>query len=158
MRAPIRGSPGLVPGSGSGLVLGGEERGELRAPVDPQLPEHLVQVVLDRPRAEEQRGGGVAVARARGHEPRHLTLLRRQPLERATAVARRARPGRAELVARPLGPRVRAGALEVLERGAEGTAGLRLAARPAQALAEEERRARAVERAPVAVVQAHRLG
>src|SRR6476659_3974318 len=120
MRGPIRGSPGLVPGSGSGLVLGREQRRELRAPVDAQLAEHLVQVVLDRPRTEEQRGGGVAVARARGDEARHLTLLRREALERAAAGARRARPRRAELVARALGPRARAGALEVLERGAEG--------------------------------------
>ena len=95
---------------------------------------------------------------AAGDQPGDLELLRREPVQRAPPAARRALAGGPQLVARPLGPGLGARRLERLERGPQRRARLGLAPRAAQPLADQQLGPRAVERAPVAVVEPQRLG
>jgi len=67
-----------------------------------ELQEHLVEVVLDGLRAEEELRGDAAVATAAGRELCDAPLLRRQLVERAWIAGAGRLTGRVQLLTRPL--------------------------------------------------------
>ena len=90
------------------LALGAAERElELAPRADVELGEHLVQVVLDRARADEQARADLRVGEPVSREPRDLRLLRRQlacaSRSRVCARSRRSRAARARPDPRTLG-------------------------------------------------------
>src|SRR4051812_38062639 len=108
---------------------------ELRARAHAELGVDVSQVAGDRPLAEEQRGGDLAIGAALGNEDRHAALGRRQPfLARAPADA-------AELLLRLLDPDQCAEALEAVERREDRLAGRTLLPRAAMDDAECKQRA-----------------
>ena len=74
-REPALGAPpsGGAHSDGRGRQAAvGQRRAELPARADPELPEHLAQVPLDRARAEEQLGADLGVRVPVGRQPRDL--------------------------------------------------------------------------------------
>src|SRR4051812_2676473 len=86
---------------------------------DVELPEDVAQVVVDRPRAEEELCGDLSIRGALAHEAGDLELLRRELVDRAGIAFPCRLPARAELAASPLFPRSGPQALERLERRAQ---------------------------------------
>src|SRR2546423_12170638 len=76
--------PGPPPRPYAPLVraLGECRRAQLLAGVDVELREHLVQVVLDRARADEQLGADLRVRVSPLRQPGHLRLLRGEHVTR----------------------------------------------------------------------------
>ena len=132
-------------------LLGGQRLGELLARVDVELQVDVAQVVLDRLRAEEQRGGGLPRGLAAGQQQRDLQLLRGQLVDRARVAPPQRLAGRRELgcgPARPTGarrgartPRARRAAARGPGRGCAPAAGARR--RPAGCAPSRTRRASA---------------
>src|SRR5262249_60009049 len=89
------------------------------AGADAELPEDAAQVMIDRSRADDQLGRGLAIGGPLAHRPRDLQLLPRQPIESARIAPARGLTRGAELAARPLGPRHRAQPLERFQRDPE---------------------------------------
>ena len=132
---------------GRGGRLGRQHARQLAAAADPELAVDRAEVVLDRLRAEEQRGGDLAVGAALGDLERDLELLGGQLVGGDGGRGRAGRAaGGAQLRARALGPRLGAEALEHRERGAERGARVGAALGAAQALAVEQLGARGLER------------
>jgi hypothetical protein len=119
---------------------------ELRARRDAQLREHVAQVVVDRPRREEELRRHLLVRSPFGDEPRDLDLLGRELVEGARVPLPRGLAGRAELRRGPLGPRGGVHALERINGRAKVDSGIRAAAFAAEMLAVEEVDAREIER------------
>ena len=69
-------------GRAYGELLGGERVAKLLAGADVELAEDLVQVVLDRARADEQLGADLRVGVPVAGQPRDLDLLGRQRVAR----------------------------------------------------------------------------
>src|SRR3954470_7817558 len=111
-----------------------------------ELQEHLVQVVLDGLRAEEELRSDVAVAAAPRRELCDPPLLRRQLVERARIARAGSLPCRMELLSRPFRPERSAHPLERLERRPKLDPRLETPLLPPQELAVGEMRARAFER------------
>src|SRR5262249_4231329 len=100
------------------------EPGELHPRGDPELREHVPEVEVDRPRAQEELRGDRLVRRAPGDQLRDLELLRGQPVQRARVVALRSEPAAAQLDPRTLCPRGGAELVERPDRTAEMAASL----------------------------------
>ena len=112
-----------------------------------QLAEDVREVVLDRLRREEERRGGLAVARALGDDASDLQLVRSELRFGVTIAVRAAgRTGGLQLRACPGGPRVRAECLEQLGGRLQRRPRLPSATDAAQPLAAAEVGARKVER------------
>ena len=94
-------------------LTNGHEPGELGAAADPELAEHVAEVVLDRLRAHEQRRRGLPVREPLRDELGDAQLVRGQL---RLALGRRAgrRAGDSQLTPRALGER---GCLDLLEAG-----------------------------------------
>src|SRR5262249_46405862 len=117
------------------------EPGELHPRGDPELREHVPEVEVDRPRAQEELRGDRLVRRAPGDQLRDLELLRGQPVQRARVVALRSEPAAAQLDPRTLCPRGGAELVERPDRTAELAASLSSLPRPPERLAGQEPRA-----------------
>ena len=106
--------------------------------MDPQLGEHLAQVPLHGPRAEEQPRADLRVRQPVAGQPRDLPLLRGQ------LVARLGRPladrlaGGLQLTAGALGERLHADRRELVVRRPELRARVHAAILPAQPFAVEQ--------------------
>src|SRR5919204_673410 len=100
---------------GDRLLVAEAKARELRARRDPELGEDVSQVVVDRPRGQEEVRRDLLVREAVGDEPRDLQLLWRQVVDRARVALPRRLARRAQLGACAFGPRFRAEALEALE-------------------------------------------
>ena len=105
---------------------------QLGAGAHPELQVHVAQVVLDRLRAEEQRGGGLPRGPPAGEHAGDLQLLRRQVVEAGGAAALGGLAGGAQLGGRLVGPRDGAEPLERRERGPQVRAGVDAALQAAQ--------------------------
>ena len=116
-------APAPLPGSGggpAGAVPGGAAPGRGAGRGDAELGVRVVQVVAHRAGAEEELRRDLLVGAARGGEPHHLQLLRREPVEGAGAAP--PRPGVAQgrqLGAGTFRPEHGTDVLEPGERGAE---------------------------------------
>src|SRR5262249_17597283 len=118
---------------------------QLRARGDAELGENLTEVILDRPRAEEQLRGDLLVRLAPRYQTADLELLRRQLGERAHVAAPGRLAGGAKLAVRALLPRPGAEPLEDVGRGAQVLPRLRPPPVAAQELAIQQLGASAVE-------------
>src|SRR5215218_1200 len=77
------GRPSWLDGFEDGPVRRVRERSaKLLAVADVELAEHLVQVVLDRPRADEELRADLRVGASIAGQSRHLDLLRRERVAR----------------------------------------------------------------------------
>src|SRR6266545_5209590 len=113
-------------------------RVELAAGGDAELGVGLVQVVADRPGAEEELSGDVAVGQPLGGQPGNLQLLRSQGGQPGPGWRWGADAGGAQLDARQLGPRGGVAAVQTLHGGAELAAGVGLAAGATQPRAVQQ--------------------
>ena len=110
-------------------LAGGERELELAARADVELGEHLVQVVLDGARADEQPRADLRVREPVAREPRDLRLLRGQLAARLDA-ALAGRLARGQQLARgPIRERLARPSREQLVRGAQLRARVEPAAR-----------------------------
>src|SRR5205814_6070617 len=89
-----------------------ERRAQLLARADPELREHLVQVVLGRARTDEQLGADLRVRPPVAGEPGDERLLRREPVARLDREPGHRLAGGRELPSRALCERLRADADE----------------------------------------------
>src|SRR6266545_5751360 len=137
----------------AGDLLGEAEPDELGASGDVELGEDLPEVVVDRPRAQEELGRHLAVGRPFSDEADDLELLRGELGQRARIALASGLAGDAQLHARPLRPGGGAELLEGGERRAQVLAGVSSAAGAAQGLAVQELRAGPVERPAAVAVQ-----
>src|SRR5262249_38320263 len=113
---------------------------------DPQLHEHLAQVVVDRPRAEIQLRGDLLVRQSVRHEPSDLQLLWREIAQRGNVALTGRPPGRAELDGDTALPRRSAEPAKKVERLSEMHASLRSPPLPAKPLAVQHAGASPLER------------
>src|SRR3954454_10357864 len=109
-------------GGGSGRVR--ECIAKLPAAADVELAEDLAQVVLDRPRADEQLGADLRVGAPLAGQSRDLELLGRQGVPRVRRDPRHGVAGGDELAAGSLGERFGAHVAEALVGGAKACAGV----------------------------------
>src|SRR4051812_25369405 len=128
-------------GRGRRDVRLGERRAELLARPDAELREHLVQVVLDRPRADEQLGADLLVRLPMLREPGHLRLLRGEHVARLDGEPAHRLARRRELATRALGERLCSHAPEELVGGAQLFARVHAAALAPEPFAVEQARA-----------------
>ena len=105
-----------------GLVR--EHASKLLARADVELAEHLVQVVLDRPRADEQPRADLGVGVPVAGQPCDLRLLRGEGVAGLDREPARGLAGGEQLAARALGERLGTEAAEALVGGAQELAGL----------------------------------
>src|SRR4249919_1158540 len=127
---------------------------QLRPRRDLELPEHLVQVVLDRLRAEEELRGDVLVRLPLADQAGDLQLLRRQLVDRARISSTHCLAGRTQLGTRPLRPGLGTELLEAVDRGTQLLASIRTPALAAQELPVQKLRSRPVERPTALRMQA----
>jgi hypothetical protein len=102
--------------AGVSALLAQRQPDELGTGGDAELREDLVQVVVDRARAQEQHRGDLAVRGAAADETGDLELLRGEPGERAGVPCPRGLAGGAQLGPGELGPGVGTEAVEGLVR------------------------------------------
>src|SRR4030095_16329628 len=128
-RPPQQAAPGGAPG-GPHAAPSPSERGrvELAAGSYAELGVGLVQVVTDRPGAEEKLCGDVAVGQPLGGQPGDLQLLRGQVGQPGPGWRWGAGAGGAQLDAGQLRPRGGVAAVQTLRGGAELAARVGLAA------------------------------
>src|SRR4051794_21441664 len=150
----------LAPASAGriGEVAGLGQLDQLCPRGDVELPEDVAQVVVDRPRAEEELRGDLPVRRALAHEPGDLELLRSELVDRAGMALPCRLPARAELAASPLCPRSGAKAFERLGGSARVGAPFQPARGATERLAVEQLGPRALDRPVVACMQTQRRG
>ena len=117
----------------------------MRARVDAELAEHLVQVVLDGSRADEQLSGDVSVVVSRRHEAGDLGLLRREVAERVRCPFAGMFPGRLEFHPSALGESLHSELGKELVRGPEFGARLDPSTFASEPFAVEQMRAREVD-------------
>src|SRR5512132_2203701 len=109
--------------------------------VDPELAEDLVQVPLDRARAEEQLGADLRVGEPVAGEPGDLLLLRRERLARVERAAAHLPAGRGQLARGADGERLHPDLGEEVLGRPQPLARLAQTALAAQPLAVEQVRA-----------------
>src|SRR4051794_1371088 len=131
----------------TGAALG-KRRGELPARADVELAEHLAQVVLDRPRTDEQLRTDLRVRMPLGGQPGDLRLLRRQQVPRLRREPAHGLARGLEFAAGAFGERLGAHRDEQLVGGAELLARVRAPALAAQPLAVEQAGARELDADP----------
>src|SRR5690242_18195101 len=132
---------------GYGSVLRARERPpELSARADTELREHLVQVVLDGARADEQQGGYLRVRASLGREPGDLRLLRGELVDRLDGTLAHRLAGGRKLALSALGERSRAHSAEHLVGRAQLLARVDAAVFATQPLAVQKAAAREFER------------
>src|SRR5690606_23122456 len=131
------------------------ERGELLAGRDAELRISLVEVVLDRPGAEEELGGDLAAAGPGRGEPDDLQFLRGEAVQevRGRGGGLPGFAGGPELGAGAVQPRGGVEALEDLRGRTERNARVGTAACPSQPFAVEQFRAGSLERSRRPFVQ-----
>src|SRR6185437_12177857 len=132
-------------GGHGGLLPGRERLPELFARADPELREHLVQVVLDGSRADEQLRADLGVGVPVAGQARDLRLLCRELVTRLDGALAYRLAGRRQLTPGALGEPLRAHAAEHLVGGPQPLAGVRAPVLPAQPLAVQEQAARELE-------------
>src|SRR5262249_52336648 len=113
---------------------------QLSPPGDPQLGEDVAEVVIDRPRTDEQLRRDLLVRRARGDEARDLAFLRGEGTGGVRGTAACGLAARAQLRPGPLRPRHGAQPLEGLQRVPQIRAGVDPAPLAAEELAQQELR------------------
>src|SRR5215218_9918540 len=120
------------------LRLGGQRLLELAAGAEPERREHLVKVVLDGARADEQPRADLRIRQALASEPRDLRLLGRELVTGLGGALAGGLAGRQQLARRAVGERLGADRAEELVCGAELGPRLEPAPAPAQPLAVEQ--------------------
>src|SRR4029079_3779362 len=123
---------------------------ELFARADAELPEHLVQVVLDRARADEQLRADLRIGVTVSGQTRDLRLLRRQ---RVARVHRDPADGLArgqQLAARAIGKRLGPHAVEAVVGGTEDLARVGATVLASKPFAVDELAARELDGRPAA--------
>src|SRR5919201_4075468 len=103
----------------AGVQAAGRNAAQLVAGGDVELGEHLVQVVLDRSRADEELGADVGIGKAVAGEPGDLCLLRGECIARVLRALACGFAGGLELATGALGEALCAHAAEQLMGGSE---------------------------------------